>query len=44
MCAAAKVASVGLGVQKMTSGTPATLAGIAVMSTVEGYSAVPPGT
>ena len=31
------------GVHTETSSTPATLAGITVISTVEGYEAVPPG-
>ena len=35
--------SVG-GVTMMSSPTPATLAGMAFMSTLEGYAAVPPGT
>ena len=35
--------SVG-GVTMMSSPTPATLAGMAFMSTEDGYAAVPPGT
>ena len=38
------VPSLDGGVHMMISSTPATLAGIAFMSTVEGYWARPPGT
>ncbi len=48
MCAAASTSGLTLpsaftGVAIMTSCTPAILAGMAFMSTVEGYAAVPPG-
>ena len=42
--AAASVTGDGSGVQTTTSDTPATFAGIADISTVEGYAAEPPGT
>ena len=49
MTAAARIAGFTLpsrpaGVVMTISDTPATLAGITSMSTVEGYAAVPPGT
>jgi hypothetical protein len=45
-CAAARrmEPSAPRGEVMMISSTPATLAGIAFMSTVDGYSALPPGT
>jgi len=42
--AAASTIGSGFGHTMINSGTPATLAGIAFMSTEDGYAALPPGT